>query len=318
MSDLDKLTSRGYSVEEVFILIYVIIDDFLKANFNSSNCLRLSNGPAPKFTDAEVITLHLVGEILSFDSHNAWYHFVKNNWLYLFPHLPDRTRLGRRLKFLYPLLGKLFKNLCSLTDANDERYFLVDSFPLALCHLQRYSGSTLPFEYHASVGFCSAKKSHYYGMKIHLTTDLRGIPRFLILTPAHVSDIDTLKMMAPEIHHCNGSGFTPIVIGDKGYAGKKVALNLQQNHGIILSPVQRNYLKQEEESALNDLLNKSRKIIETTIAILVDQFNMSKTRTRSIVGLCASLLTKCISVVCCCLINIINKQPPLHIKNIAF
>jgi hypothetical protein len=107
--------------------------------------------------------------------------------------------------------------------------------------------------------------------------------------------------MAPEIRHCNGSGLTLIVIGDKGYAGKKVALNLQQNHGIILSPVQRNYL--------NYHLYFGRPI---------QYVEMSKTRTRSLLGLCASLLTKCISVVCCRLINISNNQPPLHIKNIAF
>ena len=310
--------SSEMNIEDLFINVFVLVDDFFQNYFQSSNVFRRGNNHNPKFTDSEVITVQLVGELLSIDSQRAWINMMHKNWRYLFPQLPERSRFGRRLRKMFFVLDLLQRHLCSSTDADLDRHFIVDSFPLKLCHLQRLKSSRCPFEYCATVGYNASKKTYYYGMKVHLATDLRGIPRVIILTPAHVSDIEALEMMTVEIHKSNSSGLIPIVIGDKGYVGKERADHLLDEHQIHLIPIARNYDKQLGESGLTIMIRKTRKIIETTISILTDQFNMAKTRTRSVLGLQTSIMAKAVAMASCCLMNLTNNESVLQVKQIVF
>lgn len=306
------------TVEDLFLVIFVLVDDFFKHYFQASNVIRRSHRHPPEFTDSEVVTIQIVGELLSVNSQRAWLNLVRKNWLFLFPKIPERSRFGRRLRKMLHILSLLQSNLGFQTDANLDSYFIVDSFPLDLCHLQRLQSSKQPFEYFANVGYNPSKKTYYYGMKVHLATDLRGIPRFVFLTPASISDSAALQMMVKEIHKTNHSGLTATIIGDKGYIIKQRCIEILQEQEIQVLAIKRNYAKEETESALNVLLRKTRKIIETTISLLVDQFNMAKTRTKSIPGLVVSILFKIIALTSCCLININHNEPVLQIKNIAF
>lgn len=284
------------TVEDLFLVIFVLVDDYFQINYQSSNMFRRSHRHPPEFTDSEVVTIQLVGELLSIDSQRAWLNLVRKNWLSLFPKIPERSRFGRRLRKLISIFNQLLLYLGFQTDANLDSYFIVDSFPLSLCNLRRLGSSKQPFEYFANVGYNPSKKAYYYGMKVHLATDLRGIPRFVLFTPASISDSAALKMMVEEIHQTNCSGSAANVIGDKGYIIKQKSIEILQEQDINVLAVKRNYAKEETESALNMLLRKNRKIIETTISLLVDQFNMAKTRTRSIAGLMVSFLSKVVAL----------------------
>jgi hypothetical protein len=306
------------TIEDLFLAIFVLVDDFFKLNFHNSNISRRSNCPPPEFTDSEVVTIQIVGELLSQNSQRAWLNLVRKNWLFLFHKLPERSRFGRRLRKLQFVFSMLQSYMGFQTDANLESYYIVDSFPLTLCHLQRLKSSKLPFEYFANIGYNASKKAYYYGIKVHLATDLRGIPRFVFLTPANVSDAAALQMMAEEIQLTNHSGLAATLIGDKGYVINQKSRGSLREQGIEVLAIKRNYAKEETESAINVLLRKSRKIIETTISLLVDQFNMAKTRTRSIAGLVTSIWSKIVAFTSCCLRNIIENKPFLQIKSIAF
>ena len=315
----DIISDRSdMTVEYLFTVIFVLVDDFFQTRYQNSNVMRRSHRPPPEFTDSEVVTIQIMGELLSVDSQRAWLNLLRKNWLHLFPKIPERSRFGRRLRKLNYVFSQLQEHLGLQTDANLESYYIVDSFPLTLCHMQRLKGSKKPFEYFANVGYNPSKKIYYYGVKVHLATDLRGIPRFVFMTPANVSDSATLEMMVQEIHQTNYSGSTAKVIGDKGYIAKQKSIKILQQQNIQTLPIKRNYDKEETESALNVLIRKNRKIIETTISLLVDQFNMAKTRTRSIQGLLTSILAKIVALTSCCLINMLKNKPVLQIKAIAF
>ena len=45
-------------------------------------------------SDAEIITISIVGEMMGVDSETAWHSSVKKNYSYLFPHLCCRIRHG--------------------------------------------------------------------------------------------------------------------------------------------------------------------------------------------------------------------------------
>ena len=140
------------TLEDLFITVYCFVEESYYLQFAAPFSLRQSNNHQPAFTDAEIITLALVGELQGEDSQRAWHGKVNKSWRGLFPRLCDRTRYGRRLRRLRRPMAHLQQHLCFLLGASLDRYRVVDSFPLSLCHLQRVNGSTRPFEYAASVG----------------------------------------------------------------------------------------------------------------------------------------------------------------------
>ena len=139
------------SQEDLFIAVYCSTQEHYRLLFGSQSALRGSNNGEPGFTDAEVITIALVGELNGEDSQKAWHGKVKKNWGHLFPLLCDRTRYGRRLRRLRVPMAQIQQHLCFLLGVEGDRYRIVDSLPLSLCHLQRVNSSSRPFEYVATV-----------------------------------------------------------------------------------------------------------------------------------------------------------------------
>ena len=174
--------------EEMFIAVYCCVDTWYRLLFGSQESLRLSHNHSPAFTDAEVITIALMGELKGEDSQHGWYRHVKKNWYALFPRLCDRTRYGRRLRKLHFRIALIHQHLCFLLGADCERYRIVDSLPIELTRLVRLSSSSEPFGQIASVGHCASKKQSYYGFKLQLLCDLRGIPTYGIVTSANLDD----------------------------------------------------------------------------------------------------------------------------------
>jgi hypothetical protein len=150
-----------WSLAEVFTIVFTFVDDAYKQLFGNQSYFRASPNSEPAFTDSEVITLALVAELAGYESQHAWWDYVSKNYRHLFPKLCDRTRYGRRLRLLRPGLELLRRHLVFLTGADLSRLRVVDSFPISLCHLRRLSGSTQPFEYSATVGYCASKKAEF-------------------------------------------------------------------------------------------------------------------------------------------------------------
>ena len=118
--------------EDLFIVVYCCVDEHYHLLFGSQSALRQSNNSQPAFTDAEVITIALVGELMGEDSQKAWHGKVSKNWRKLFPLLCDRTRYGRRLRRLrVPTclfrrqVAHIQQHLCFLLGTDTNRYRIV-------------------------------------------------------------------------------------------------------------------------------------------------------------------------------------------------
>jgi len=219
-------------MEDLFTAVYCCVDEQYHLLFGNQSALRQSHNSPPAFTDAEVLTIALVGELMGEDSQRAWHGKVKKNWRKLFPLLCDRTRYGRRLRRLRVPMAQIQQQLCFLLGVNATRYRIVDSLPLNLCHLRRVNGSTRPFEYTATVGYCASKKEHYYGFKVQLLCDLRGIPTFLVLTPAHAHDLAGFEALIQELAEAGLTNLALLVVADKGYVGKDFIESMKALYGI--------------------------------------------------------------------------------------
>ena len=97
---IKDMSKETMSLEDLFIVVYCVIDEYYMLLFGSQAYFRRSPNNTPQFTDAELITIALVGELTGYNSERAWWRFVSKNYRYLFPRLCDRTRYGRRLRKL--------------------------------------------------------------------------------------------------------------------------------------------------------------------------------------------------------------------------
>ena len=314
ISYLDKDTM---SLEDLFCTVYCVIDDYYSLLIGEQANLRRSPNNTPQFTDAEVITLALVGELKSYNSERAWWRYVHKNYRYLFPSLCDRTRYGRRLRKLKLVIERIRHQLLFQLDVPCDRVRIVDSFPVRLLRLPRLSSSSCPFEYAAAVGYCSCLKEHYYGFKLHILTDVRGIPVTFVLTPAFPHDNQGLPLVLDELIALGLRHFTLIIVGDKAYVGDDYARRLKETYGIELCAIQRHYDKELSESGVNELVRKTRKIIETTNSVFTQTLNANWTYCRSVQGLLTKLVSK---LAACNLANYLNallQLPLLEIKGFA-
>jgi hypothetical protein len=68
-----------WSMEEVFIIVFTVVDDAYKKLFVNQAYFRTSPNAEPAFTDSEVITLALVQELAGDESHHAWWDIEMSN-----------------------------------------------------------------------------------------------------------------------------------------------------------------------------------------------------------------------------------------------
>jgi hypothetical protein len=129
-----RLVKEVWSREDVVILVYVFVSDTYDQLFGSPKYFRRSNNSTPAFTDAEILTIALVGELAQAPSHRAWWRQVSKNYRSLFPRLCERTRYERRLGQLQGAVEAMRRHLVFLLRVDLSRWRVVDSFPLSVCH----------------------------------------------------------------------------------------------------------------------------------------------------------------------------------------
>ena len=307
-----------WSMEEAFTIVYTMVDDLYKKLFVKQAYFRRSPNSAPAFSDAEVITLALVAELAGYESQHAWWKYVKKNYLHLFPDLCDRTRYGRRLRRLRSGIEQIRQHLVFLSGADLSRLRVVDSFPISLCHLRRLSGSTQPLEYFATVGYCASKKEYFYGLRMHLMTDARGIVVGYLLTAGHVHDTKGLAFLLTDLQQIEPLLERAItLLGDKGYVGARLAQQLKTEFGVELLAMRRDYEPEYGPTAYNQLVGSARKIVETTISVLTEVMNANWTFARSIKGLLTNLVTKITALTLGNYLNLLMGEPVLQVSSIV-
>ena len=82
-------------------------------------------GKKPKFSDLEVISLHLTSEYLSIDSENLLFKKLNREYMKEFPRLIDRTQYNRRKKSLFHQT-EFVRGQLSRTFSENEDVFVID------------------------------------------------------------------------------------------------------------------------------------------------------------------------------------------------
>lgn len=279
------------TVEDLVIVVYCVVDDLLKdvqANLLGGEPWR-KGGFAPAVSDAEVLTMVLVGEFLEMDKDKQIHKFFQQpSWRGFFPKLQrTRTTFVRQAANLWALLEPMQAALAKELGAFDDDTHIVDGLPIAVCKLVRAARTKL-FRGVASFGYCATKKEYYYGFHGHALISFHGILTAFTVTAAHEAERETVWDLVESI-----KGW---LLGDKGYISSYLKQNLK-NHDINLwTALRKNMTSEPGRSLVLDRLCMTvRRRIETVIGQLAERFHIEKVRARDMWHFTARIRRKILS-----------------------
>lgn len=287
---------------------YVIVDDF----WQSVSHLYHRPGPKPVCHDSELLTMILVSECRGWDVETE----MLAHWQLhrdLFPHQPTQSRFNRRRRQLEGALLLLRQQLLQKLDLSAERLCVIDSHPLPVVAFHHAPRASRDWSFHrADIGWSVAKRTHFFGYRMHLLVTLEGLIVDYVLAPASMRDLPLAEELLD-----NHSGLT--VLGDKAYISRPVAAALWAERWIRLLTLPRENQRVQLPKAFHYPFNAARAIIETVNSQLSQQFNIQRNHARSFYGLTARLHAKLTAHTLCIYLNrLLGVSEFLKIKPLAF
>ena len=280
--------------EDFILTVYVVIDD-LYHQFAPPEVISRRHVLDAKLSDPEIITISICGELAGIDSENAWFSFVKKNYRYLFPNLCSRSRFNRTRRALLQTTELLRQKLISAFPIPVSQYFVIDSFPLAVCKFGRARYCRSFRGYGADYGRCPSKKETYFGYKVHAMITLEGYITTFEITPASTDDREGLKDMV-------GRQSGLVILGDKGYVGQNLIKEMS-DQGICLMALKRSNSKANWPKPVRQLIFQLRRRVETVFSQLSEQLHAERVLAKSFQGLCTRLVNKILAYNLCLALN---------------
>lgn len=231
-----------HSLEELFLHVYVWVDDWLKANEQQ---FALPKQRSQVASYSELFTIALVGELMAQPYESVWYWLVGQSYGHLFPKLPEHSRYHRIVRNAEKLWAAL---ALELAETSMTPFSIVDAKPLPIARGKRAAWARC---LEASKGFSTM--GVVYGFKLHALVNTHGLFERWAFVPAHHHEAS----VAPELIE----GSRAPIIGDKAYLG----------HPNIITPKRKNMAA---PTRWNQVLNRLRKRIETSFSVLVGSLTL--------------------------------------------
>jgi len=280
--------------EDILIATFVLVDDSYRAlpGVVIPN-RKYSPQGGPLFSDSEVITIALFGEMVFEGAEDKVLHFIRQYHLDLFPQLLDDSRFNRRKQ----RLGEAMEAIrCLLRDRwraqhpldpEEASLRLVDSAPISICTYTRGSRcQSIPLEWRDEwFGVCTSKKTKFFGPRCHMLTTLDQMIDAWLLAPGSFED---RKPLIPLLEDRQKLG----VIGDKGYVSEDLEERLWEEGEHLLLALKRKNQTAQWPDGIQRLLGRLRHGIETAFSVLTAVFNFEQPGSRSFAGLVTRITAK--------------------------
>lgn len=279
---IEVMSMHYLQLDTFLIALYVIVDDWYKLCCAPRLCSK--PGPEPELSDSEVLTLTLAQQLLGFETERAFLSFADGNLRHLFPRLLDQSQFNRRVRTLAWALELIRRAALQEVGTFFERSRLLDTTPVPVMKLCR-CGRTSLFLGEATVGYCPSKKEYYAGFKLALLTTLDGVITTFDLVPAHTDDREAVEGVLDASSNL-------VVLGDKGFIDRDWQADWGERRGhLVVTPKRRNQ-KVQNPVALDRLLKRARRLLETVIDQLKEHFQLERHRARTLWGLWVRVLAK--------------------------
>ena len=268
----------------------------------------LRPGPVPRFSDLEVIAMSMAAESEEIDSENWLFEAKLKECQDSIPNLISRRQFNDRRKAVSNLQEKIRGRMAEEIDGGED-YFCIDSRPIEVCRVVRGKrckmGRDGDFSKAPDFGYCASQGCYFFGYKLHALCGLSGVIHSYDLTKASVHDIQYIKDIKTIYHDC-------CIIGDKGYIGVEIQLDLFETANVRLECPYR--LNQKDWKPAFSPFAKARKRIETLFSQLNEQFLVIRNYAKNTCGLFARIISKVSALTALQYINHINNKPIGRIK----
>jgi len=260
------------------IAVFCFTDDRLKGKK-----LR-RRGPSPELSDAEVLTIEIVGEFLGIDTDEGLYEHFRRYYGEWFSALKGvhRTTFLRQAANLWAVKKMLWKHLLGQIRFDPE-VSLIDSFPVPVCQFARaYRCRRLAEE--SAFGYDEMNKQTFYGLRAHLR----------VCWPGVIADVDLAPADAHELHLAEEllEGTEGWALGDRNYWSPDLTEWLGDEGLRLLAPYKS---KKKEKKPWPRWLVQKRRRIETVISQMAQRYQAKKVWARDRWHLTSRFLRKVLS-----------------------
>jgi hypothetical protein len=295
-------------VETFLTALYTYVDDWYQTE--GARLLAGKVGKRPEFSDSEVLTLSLAQHWCGFHKERDWLRFVRQNYLQLFPRLLSQSEFNRRARHLCWLLNRLRLWVVQQLDAFTEAYRLTDGTPIHVRHWRRYGKGHLLLR-EAALGYCASKQEPFYGYRLVVLTTLDGIITDWALVSAATDEREAALDLLEAYRNLT-------VLGDKGFLDQfRQALLIERSGNQLHTPKRKNQ-KEQNAPAWDAVMNRLRRLVETTFAQAKDVFGLEKPGARSWWGVLSRLIAKLTGLTLAAWINKQQGRSPLALADFSF
>jgi hypothetical protein len=288
-------------ISTFIVSVFCLIDDRLK-----ERCIR-SRGPAPKLSDAEVITIEIVGEFLGIDTDKAIHLFFRRHYGEWFPTLGEvhRTTFVRQAANLWKIKEELWQELLLLAP-HDPTFALVDSMPLPACLFAR-AYRCERFRGEAAFGKDTLLKQTFYGFRVHMRVCWPGVITRISVAPANAHELGVL----PELLERSRG----VAVGDRNYCSPERREELARSMGVTLLAPYRNK-KRDPNPQRSAYLSRLRYRIDTIFSQLTERYRIKRVWAKDLWHLAGRLLRKVLSHTIAFLLNHRSGNQPLQLSRL--
>jgi hypothetical protein len=253
-------------------------------------------GRPPAIEDEELIALAVAQAASGICSDRQFLGMVDRLLPGWFPHLPDQTQYNRRLRWLTPRLVWVQQRLAALLAVRGSRF--ADG-TLIGCANYAGCGARSEFAGLAAYGYCAAKSRYYWGVRLVLLSDRRGLPLGYTLVGANEREYEPVRELAL------GDGCQTLV-ADKGLWGREYAETLRLEGVSVRTPDRRRTVANRERERN---LASRRLVIESTIANLKCQMRLEEHLAKTPDGLVQRIAARLLALTLGMFLNALLGRP---------
>src|SRR5215218_8122832 len=282
------------------VAVFCLIDDRTE-----DRALR-ARGPLPKLSDAEVLTIEVVGEFLGLDTDEAIFRYFREHYGEWFPalRLIHRTTFARQAANLWKIKEHLWQELLTLAP-HDPAFAICDSMPLPACLFARaYRCSR--FRGEATFGKDSLLKQTFYGFRVHVRVCWPGLITRFSVAPANAHELSVVAELF--------EGTSGLLVGDRNYHSPKTKEELATIGVDLVAPYQ--HKSADPHPQASAFLSRLRYRIDTVFSQLAGRYSIKRVWARDMWHLASRLLRKVLSHTVAFLLNHRMGNPPLQLAKL--
>ena len=257
----------------------------------------------PKLADSKVISMEIVGEFLGVDTDKGIWSYFKTHWLDYFPMLGSRSNFVKQASNLWNIKQLIQVNIAEQLHATTtDNLHMADGFPIPVCQFKRAYFSRV-FKGSAAYGYCASKEEKYYRFKGNVVISSEGVITNMTATAANVDERDSLWEIIGNIR------------------GRLIGADFQEQihreMGVNLQTSLRNNMMDPRGKEASSWLVSTRRLVETVIGQLTEQFNIQKVRARDLWHFSNRIAQKVLSHTIAVFINKKIGNQPLQFENLV-